>query len=98
MLGELFAIRAAMLLEGLSPEGAASRLSGLLIGAEIAGAKSRHRGRVTLVASGAMAALYGKALALAGIEFTSVDADEAVRKGLFVAASTVWPSQQGHRL
>ncbi|SDP85875.1 2-keto-3-deoxygalactonate kinase [Phyllobacterium sp. YR620] len=91
MLGELFPIRAAMLLENLSPEGAASRLSGLLIGAEIAGARSKHQGRVALVASGSMATLYGKALSLASIEFGVVDADEAVRKGLFVAASAIWP-------
>ncbi len=94
MLGELFGIRAAMLLEDLSPEGAAARLSGLLIGAEVAGARAKNEGRVTLVASGAMAALYGKALAHAGLEFDRVDADEAVRKGLFVAASHTWPTTQ----
>lgn len=94
MLGELFGIRAAMLLEDLSPEGAAARLSGLLIGAEVAGARVKNEGRVTLVASGAMAALYGKALAHAGLEFDRVDADEAVRKGLFVAASHTWPITQ----
>ena len=96
MLGELFGIRASMLLENLSPEEAASRLSGLLIGAEIAGAKAKHEGKVALVASGAMAALYSKALFFAGIDFDCVDAEEAVRKGLFVAASAVWPTQQGN--
>ncbi len=95
MLGELFGIRAAMLLDNLPPEGAASRLSGLLIGAELAGAKARHDGKVTLVASGAMAALYGKALSVANIQYDVVDADEAVRKGLFVAASGIWPNHQG---
>ena len=93
MLGELFGIRAAMLLDNLSPEGAASRLSGLLIGAEIAGAKAKSGSRVTLVASGAMAALYGKALHIADLDFDLVDADEAVRKGLFVAASSIWPAK-----
>ena len=92
MLGELFGIRAAMLLENLSPEGAASRLSGLLIGAEIAGAKAKHTGKVTLVASGAMTALYSKALSIADMDFDLVDADDAVRKGLFVAAAAVWPA------
>jgi 2-dehydro-3-deoxygalactonokinase len=91
MLGELFGIRAAMLLDNLPPDGAASRLSGLLIGAEIAAARAKHEGKVTLVASGAMATLYGKALYVAGLEFDLVDADEAVRKGLFVAASGIWP-------
>jgi 2-dehydro-3-deoxygalactonokinase len=93
MLGELFGIRAAMLLDNLSPEGAASRLSGLLIGAEIAGAKAKSasKNKVILVASGTMAALYGNALRIADIDFDLVDADEAVRKGLFVAASSIWP-------
>lgn len=90
MLGELFGIRAAMLLDNLPPEGAASRLSGLLIGAEIAAAKAKYNGKVTLVASGTMAELYGKALNIAGLEYDFVDADEAVRKGLFVAASGIW--------
>ncbi|MBB3236568.1 2-dehydro-3-deoxygalactonokinase [Phyllobacterium endophyticum] len=93
MLGELFGIRAAMLLDDLSPEGAASRLSGLLIGAEIAGAKAKSSDGITLVASGAMAALYGAALRIAHLDFDLVDADEAVRKGLFVAASSIWPSK-----
>ncbi|ATU95770.1 2-dehydro-3-deoxygalactonokinase [Phyllobacterium zundukense] len=93
MLGELFGIRAAMLLDNLQPEGAASRLSGLLIGAEVAAAKVKLSGKVTLVASDAMAALYGKALRVAGLEFDLVDADEAVRKGLFVAACGIWPAR-----
>jgi 2-dehydro-3-deoxygalactonokinase len=94
MLGELFGIRAAMLLENLAPDAAASRLSGLLIGTEIAGAKEKYGTitRIALVASGAMAALYAKALTIAGLEFDIVDADEAVRKGLFVAASKLWPA------
>jgi 2-dehydro-3-deoxygalactonokinase len=93
MLGELFGIRAAMLLDNLPPVGAASRLSGLLIGAEIAAAKARQNGKVTLVASGAMAGLYARALEVAGLDHDFVDADEAVRKGLFVAASGIWPSE-----
>ncbi|MCO4319410.1 2-dehydro-3-deoxygalactonokinase [Phyllobacterium sp. 21LDTY02-6] len=91
MLGHLFNIRAAMLLEGQLPEAAASRLSGLLIGAEIAGAGAPRN--IILVASGAMATLYGRALEIASIDFQLVDADEAVRKGLFAAASAMWPIQ-----
>ncbi|MBZ3694425.1 2-dehydro-3-deoxygalactonokinase [Phyllobacterium calauticae] len=97
MLGELFGIRAAMLLENLPPNGAASRLSGLLIGTEIAGAKEKFgtSATIALVASGAMATLYAKAMTVAGLNFDIVDADEAVRKGLFVAASQLWPAIQG---
>lgn len=93
--GQLFGIRAAMLLNDLKPEAAASRLSGLLVGAEIASAKSISNNRITLVASGAMAALYGRAFDIAELEFDLVDADEAVRKGLFVAASGIWPVIKG---
>ncbi len=95
MLGELFGIRAAMLLENLTPDAAASRLSGLLIGTEIAGAKEKYgtAAKIALVASGTMAALYAKALTVAGLTFDVVDADEAVRKGLFVAASKIWPAE-----
>ncbi|MEJ1121207.1 2-dehydro-3-deoxygalactonokinase [Phyllobacterium sp. CCNWLW109] len=96
LLGQLFGIRAAMLLNDLKPEAAASRLSGLLIGAEIAGQKAITNNRIVLVASGAMATLYGKAFDVAGLDFDLVDADEAVRKGLFVAASGIWPNVKGN--
>ncbi|CAM5450984.1 putative 2-dehydro-3-deoxygalactonokinase DgoK1 [Mycolicibacterium aubagnense] len=85
----LFAIRAAGLLQDLKSAEAAARLSGLLIGGEIASAK-RHYGSaggpVVLVGSGALAALYAEALELAGLQVRSVDADAAVRAGLFAAA------------
>lgn len=85
----LFAIRAASLLQGLEPGDASARLSGLLIGGEIASARRRYGARqepVTLVGAGALGALYGAALGLAGIEARSVGAEEAVRAGLFSAA------------
>lgn len=89
ILSRLFAIRAAGLLQGLGPQQAAARLSGLLIGAEIASAGRRlglGRGAVTLVASGALGVLYGAALGLAGHAIRPVDAEEAVRAGLVEAA------------
>ena len=85
----LFAIRAAGLLQGLQPGDAAARLSGLLIGGEIASAMRRYgagQEPVALVASGALGALYAAAFDLAGLAIRPVDADEAVRKGLFEAA------------
>jgi 2-dehydro-3-deoxygalactonokinase len=85
----LFAIRAAGLLHGLKPDDAAACLSGLLIGGEIASARRRYdpgRQPVVLIASGALGVLYGAALGLAGIEIRPVDADEAVRAGLYAAA------------
>jgi len=85
----LFRIRAATLLHDLAPSEAAARLSGLLIGSEIAGGLAVADNRVSsvvLVASGAMQALYQAALAAAGIQVRIVDADEAVRAGLWQAA------------
>ena len=45
---------------------------------------------VTLVASGALGALYESALEAAGVAPTIVDADAAVRSGLAVAARALW--------
>lgn len=89
LTARLFNIRAATLLTGLAPPDAASRLSGLLIGAEIAGARRRmldRQGDVVLVASGGMRTLYQMALQAAGLTVRPVDADEAVRAGLMRAA------------
>jgi 2-dehydro-3-deoxygalactonokinase len=85
---KLFRIRAATLLQGLTPDDAAGTLSGLLIGAEIAAARTAFRidGKIVLIASGAMHDLYGNALGLAGLEIVAVDADDAVRTGLVSAA------------
>lgn len=90
----LFAIRAGGLLGNVPAEGAAATLSGLLIGAEIAGAMSASPGMhvVTLVASGGMAKRYAAALATAGLLVNLVDADAAVRKGLFEAGRRLYLS------
>lgn len=84
-----FGIRAATLLQALQPEAAAARLSGLLVGAEIAAARRlylRDAGNVVLVGSGALGGLYATALGKAGLAVKAVDADEAVRAGLVRAA------------
>jgi 2-dehydro-3-deoxygalactonokinase len=85
----LFSIRAAGLLHSLGEVDAAACLSGLLIGGEIASANRRYEAGktpVVLVASGALGVLYSAALGLAGHAIRPVDADEAVRAGLFEAA------------
>jgi 2-dehydro-3-deoxygalactonokinase len=84
-----FGIRAATLLHGLQPKDAAARLSGLLIGAEIAAARSRYLAgakNVVLVGSGALGTVYETALTQAGLAVKIEDADEAVRAGLVQAA------------
>lgn len=89
----LFAIRAEELLFGTRGAAAADRLSGLLIGTEVAAglAAAADGGPVTLVASGRLARLYGAAFAAAGRPVRLVDADAAVRAGLLNAARRLWP-------
>jgi 2-dehydro-3-deoxygalactonokinase len=85
----LFSIRAGSLLYGLTPEDAAATLSGLMIGSEVASARRQFLladRSVTLVASGTLAMLYRRVFEIAGFEVRDIDADAAVRIGLFEAA------------
>ncbi len=91
LLAALFGLRAAGLLRGVAGARAADRLSGLLIGTEIAAAPPGAP--VTLVAAGSLAALYARALGLAGRAVRTVDAEAAVRRGLLLAARQLWPGR-----
>jgi 2-dehydro-3-deoxygalactonokinase len=91
----LFTVRSGQLLHGRSATEAKARLSGLIIGLEIAGALTMapEAGRtVCLVASGPLAGLYREALGAAGLSPEPVDADAAVRDGLGAAAAALWPA------
>ncbi len=91
MTSQLFAARSGQLLNGATPAAALAHISGTLIGAEIGGATgSDNRHNIRLVASGSMRALYESALKTIGIAHESIDADEAVRKGLATAARQIW--------
>lgn len=93
LLNRLFAIRSGQLLGYAERAEGRATLSGLLIGSEIAGAR-RLLGtgsEVTLIASEPLAALYYKALELAGMAGEMIDADAAVRRGLLLAAQLLWP-------
>lgn len=89
---QLFSVRAGSLIAGLSPEDAKARLSGTLIGLEIAGALSLVAAGtpVALVVSGGLGALYKEALAAAGLSPSIIDADSAVRNGLAAGAKALW--------
>jgi len=89
---QMFSVRAGSLIAGLSPDDAKARLSGTLIGLEIAGALSlaAKDTPVTLVASGSLGMLYEQALAAAGLAPTVIDADAAVRHGLAAGAKALW--------
>ncbi|MFO1143624.1 MAG: 2-dehydro-3-deoxygalactonokinase [Amaricoccus sp.] len=79
----LFPLRAAALLHGLDPVVARSRLSGLLIGAELASARPYWLGRdVVLVGADRLVAAYRDALALAGLAARSADAARLTLAGL----------------
>ena len=80
---KLFALRAEGLLHGLTPAQARARLSGLLIGIELAAAKPYWLGRhVKLICTPALAANYARALASQGITAQSLDATACTLAGL----------------
>lgn len=82
----LFALRAAALLDGATGSVTAGRLSGLLIGAEIAAARDYWQDRqVVLIAAPALTTLYARALAQAGCEAGVTDGGELVLAGLTAA-------------
>lgn len=87
MLGNrLFSLRAEGLLKGLAPEAARARLSGLLIGGELAGAKGWWLGaRVAIIGAGALARTYAAALAAQGVAAEVADVAEVTRAGLLAA-------------
>lgn len=88
----VFTVRSGMLLHGLSPTDAAARLSGTLIGAEIAGGLSSLQTipTIRLVGSGKLGALYESAFRALSLAYETIDADEAVRRGLSAAAKHIF--------
>ncbi len=84
----LFGVRGREILGFAPPQAAPSAISGLLIGSEIAHAKSAGyvERRIELFAAGVLGARYEEAFALAGIEYGVVDAEAAVIAGLCAAA------------
>ncbi|MPZ31118.1 MAG: 2-dehydro-3-deoxygalactonokinase [Rhodospirillales bacterium] len=88
----LFRLRAAQLLGFEQRADGAARLSGLLIGTELADARRRHGPlrSVRLIAAGALGRLYEAALVGQGLDVTTVDAEQASRRGLAKAALAIW--------
>src|SRR3546814_4458986 len=77
----LFTVRSGTLLHELSPTDAAARLSGTLIGLEVAGglAEVNTVPTVRLVASGRLRSLYEGAFDALSLTYETIVADEAVR-------------------
>jgi 2-dehydro-3-deoxygalactonokinase len=92
LTASLFRLRAAQLLGFEQRADGAARLSGLLIGTEIADAQRQHglRRSVRLIAAGALGKLYEAALGAQDIDVTVVDAEQASRRGLAKAALKIW--------
>lgn len=83
LAARLFALRAASLLEGPSPDVARSRASGLMIGMELAAARPYWLGRdVAVLGDGGQAAAYGAALTAQGAPITTASAEAATLRGL----------------
>ena len=95
ILANLFSIRSASLLYRQSGEAARARLSGYLIGLEIADARARFATgtSVDIVGSGILCRLYRDALDVAGVDCVIHDGDALVIEGLKRAASVIWNTE-----
>lgn len=92
LTASLFALRAAQLLGFEERAEGAARLSGVLIGTEVADAAHRYGPSqpVRLIAAGTLGRLYETALTAQGFEVDAVDAEQASRAGLRKAAIHIW--------
>jgi 2-dehydro-3-deoxygalactonokinase len=82
----LFTLRAESLLENLAPSALRARLSGLLIGIELAAAKPYWLGqRVVLIGAPALSAHYAHALQIQGVTPETLDVTACTLSGLATA-------------
>jgi 2-dehydro-3-deoxygalactonokinase len=88
----LFQVRSGQLLYGGTPSAAREKISGTLIGLELAAglAGDVPRGGITLVASGRLQMLYQLAFDTVSVPVRSIGAEDAVRRGLSMAAESIW--------
>jgi 2-dehydro-3-deoxygalactonokinase len=88
----LFQVRSRQLLFGGTPAAARETLSGTLIGIELAAGLggSAPKPGIRLVASGRLQMLYRLAFDALSVAVQPIDADEAVRRGLSMAARAIW--------
>jgi 2-dehydro-3-deoxygalactonokinase len=95
LTASLFRLRSAQLLGFEQRADGAARLSGLLIGTELADARRRHGSlrSVRLIGTGALGRLYEAALSAQGVTVTAVDAEQASRLGLAKAAGNIWEAE-----
>ncbi|MEL6424065.1 MAG: 2-dehydro-3-deoxygalactonokinase [Pseudomonadota bacterium] len=86
LAAELFGIRARGLVEGMDPPAARARLSGLLVGAELAATRPYWLGQdVALIGAAELSHTYAAALHLVGLSPALHDATEMTLAGLTAA-------------
>ncbi|MEM9551586.1 MAG: 2-dehydro-3-deoxygalactonokinase, partial [Pseudomonadota bacterium] len=86
LAAQLFSVRARDLLEGTAPAVARSRLSGMLIGAELAAARPYWLGQqIAVIGAAASAKPYADALVAQGAPATIADASRMTLAGLTAA-------------
>ncbi len=86
LAAQFFGLRAEGLLHGLSPQAARARLSGLLVGAELAAARPYWLGQdVALIGAPALSSAYATALRRQGLEPRIADGDAMTLAGLTAA-------------
>ena len=88
----LFQVRSGQLLHGVKPSSAREKISGTLIGLELAaGLTGDIPGEgIMLVASGRLQRLYQLAFDTVSVPVRSIGAEDAVRRGLSMAAESFW--------
>ena len=92
----LFQVRSRQLLFGGTAAAARERISGTLIGIELAAGLAGHDpgAVITLIASGRLEGLYRLAFETLAVAVRSVDAEDAVRRGLSMAAQAIWTKEK----
>lgn len=86
----LFSIRSDALLNATDGKASLARLSGLLIGAELAAMRGHISGKVGLISQGALAYLYKSAMSILALSFEDIDSHEMVLSGLIYCADQIW--------
>ena len=88
----LFQVRSGQLLYGGKPAAAREKISGTLIGLELAAglAGDTPRTGITLIVSGRLQMLYQLAFDTVSVPVRSIGAEDAVRRGLSMAAQSFW--------
>jgi 2-dehydro-3-deoxygalactonokinase len=90
VFSNLFRLRAEALLDTPAPDRARATLSGLMIGAELAAAKSFWQGvEVALIGAPALSHLYGRALEAQGVAIRMQDASAMTLAGLYQASTRI---------